>query len=106
LKLARGHASYELGEPQLNQPMSLNFAPLDTLSPEARDDFESPPSPTAWPEVGSRAMQRLIEEEGAVDWPGWVVVQSGRYRYSASIGEGTVIRIVISEYLAGEVTWG
>jgi len=105
LKLGRGHALFELGEPQLEGPSSVAFAPLETLSPEARESFESPPSSTAWPEVGSRAMQRLAEDFGTTDRPGWVVVQPGRYRYSATVSDGIVVRIVLSEYLGAEVVW-
>jgi hypothetical protein len=35
----------------------------------------------------------------------WVEVQEGRYRYLAAGGDGVTVRIVLSEYAAGEVTW-
>lgn len=42
-------------------------------------------------------------------WPAtypWVEVQSGRYRYLAALdGTETVVRMVLSEYLACEVRW-
>ena len=58
LKLARGHAAFELNEPQLEEPAYLGFAPLITLDENARLQFETPPNSPYWPEVGSRAFQR------------------------------------------------
>ena len=103
LKLGRGHAAFELNEPQYDEPRSLSFVPLVSMPSDTRDLFETPLQSPLWPEVGSRAMQRL-----AVVWPaapGWILVQPGRYRYLASVGDGVVIRMVISEYLGCEVVW-
>jgi hypothetical protein len=111
LKLARGHAAYELSEPQYEAPTSIAVAPLPLLSQEARLDFEAGPRAGAlvgWPEVGSRAFQRLalaFGGTGGMGAGGWIEVQPGRYRYLA-FGDGSVtIRMVISEYLACEVVW-
>ena len=103
LKLARGHAAYELNEPHVEEPLGLSFVPFELMDPEVRMTFESPPRPLIWPEVGSRAMQRL-----AVSFPAgsdWIVAQPGRYRYLAAAGESVVVRLVLSEYLACEVVW-
>jgi len=106
LKLARGHAAYELSEPQFEVPAHVMIMPLQVLTPEARDHFETPPATFGWPEVGSRAMQRMAVAFGAPGISPWVYVQPGQYRYLA-VAEGAVlIRIVISEYLACEVIWG
>jgi len=105
LKLARGHAAFELNEPQLDEPSSLVFIPFPFMSQKDLKDFETTRgSPISiWPEVGSRAMQRLM-----VNSPGssmWIPIQPGRYRYLASVDDGLVIRMVVSEYLACEVAW-
>lgn len=103
LKLGRGHAAYELNEPQLDEPSAMSFMPLSILAEEDRERFETPPQSPIWPEVGSRAMQRLV-----VDKPGtslWLIAQPGRYRYLASVGDGIVIRVVLSEYLGCEIIW-
>jgi len=103
LKLGRGHAAFELNEPQYDEPHSVSFVPLVGMPSDTRDLFETSLQSSLWPEAGSRAMQRL-----AVVWPavpGWILVQPGRYRYLASVGDGVVIRMVISEYLACEVVW-
>lgn len=62
-----------------------------------------PPTPTFFPEVGSRAMQRMFDhgEPG----PRWIVAQEGRYRFMASPGMPIIVRFVLSEYLACEVVW-
>ena len=104
-KLARGHAMFELHEILIDEPTDLWFLPLENMQEHHRTDFESPESSNVWPEVGSRAMQRLIS--GAdVTCQGWVDVQPGRYRYSAQLSDGVDVRFVISEYLACQVRWG
>ena len=105
LKLARGHAAHELSEPRCDDPTHVMITPLHLLTPEARDHFETPPITFGWPEVGSRAMQRIAVALAAPGVCPWVEVQPNRYRYLA-VAEGAVlIRIVISEYLGCEVIW-
>lgn len=104
LKLARCHAAYELNEPQLDDPDHLLVVPLVSLTEDQRQHFETPPDTGLWPEVGSRAMTRSVEEEAGYVG-GWCRVQEGRYRYMA-VGAGSVmVRGVLSEYLACEVIW-
>ena len=79
--------------------------PIHLLSAEAREHFEQAPATAVWPEVGSRAMQRMAVAFSAPGTSPWVEVQEGRYRYLA-VAEGAIlIRIVISEYLACELIW-
>jgi hypothetical protein len=104
LKLGRGHAAYELNEPPFGDPASVSFIPLTSLSSEDRHRFESPPEAAFWPEVGSRAMQRLVVSDSSVSTD-WVDVQPGRYRFMTVVGEMTSVRVVLSEYLACEVVW-
>lgn len=105
LKLARCHVAYELNEPQLEEPDHLLVVPLADLAEAQRDRFETPPDTGVFPEIGSRAMLRLVEQEAGYIG-GWCVVQEGRYRYMA-VGAGSVmVRGVLSEYLAYEVIWG
>lgn len=105
-KIARAHAAYELHEHFEQEPISVDVFPLPSLSHQALHDFESLGGGklAMWPEVGSRAMQRLLEGYPG-DRPGWVVVQKDRYRYMAGIENGRVVRIVFSEYLGCEVVW-
>jgi hypothetical protein len=103
VKLARGHASYELNEPKPETPIRTVIKPLLLFSKSERQEFETPLSSSVWPEVGSRKMQLVVEGEGPYD--DWTIVQPGRYRYMTSIVEGITIRCVLSEYLAIEVTW-
>lgn len=103
-KLAQGHAAYELSEPMFREPDRLEVFPLTQLRWEKRRSFEQEPRGAYWPEVGSRAMLRMVEEgPDLVD--GWVVVQPGRYRYLASTGPGVLVRIVFSEFIACEAHW-
>lgn len=108
LKLARGHAAYEL-YPMTEGPRLVNFGPLQTLSDEERNGFENPTVQGAnlWPEIGSRAFLRA--SGGAPDRferaQSWLVVQPGRYRYAVVETGGMLVRMVLSEYLACEVLW-
>jgi len=104
LKLARGHAAFELHAVDDDEPSSVSIAPLALLDDPSREAFESPPVASLFPEVGSRAMTRMFEH--GVPSPSWIVVQSERYRFLASPGLPVLVRLVIGEYLGGEVIWG
>jgi hypothetical protein len=107
LKLARCHAAFELNEPQLGEPVHVMFAPLALMSKDQLKTFEGNPfkgSIAAWPEVGSRAMQRLIVTDDAYN-EGWLTIQDGRYRYLAASDGDITVRGVLSEYLGFEVIW-
>jgi hypothetical protein len=103
-KLAQGHALYELHDPCPEPPDGIHIFPLGFLPDNERDIFESPAAPVGWPEVGSRAMQRLVVSESQPEAP-WLVVQNGLYRFHASPDFRVSIRIVINEYLACHVHW-
>lgn len=104
LKLARGHAAFELHEVNRDEPISFAVTPLCNVSPDRRAEFERPPAVSVWPEVGSRAMQRIATEFPSD--PQWLIVQPDRYRYLAALtASGTIVRMVLSEYLGAEVRW-
>lgn len=118
LKLARGHAAYELSLPLYDPPKNIRVLPLCVMEEFELEEFESFEAPEVFGEVGSRGMQRfavmqmtlrsatgeLIEH--SVPLAGWVEVQDGRYRYLAtSESSGARVRIVISEFLACDVRW-
>lgn len=103
VKNARGHAFYELGLPLPVPPSHVAISPIPILSDGQRGQFERWPDDAVCAEVGSRMMQRMAMRE--LD-QGWVLVQRGVYRYMVvqRLGE-TLVRSVIREYLATEVTW-
>lgn len=69
VKLARGHVAFEQNEPRLQAPASVSIVPLCLMTGEAREEFESSPDSGLWPEVGSRAMHRVLEgAEGEFPW--------------------------------------
>lgn len=105
LKLARGHAFYELGSAQLGTPHSIQCIPFLTMSANARDNFERAGTGElrGWPEIGSRAFLRAVGVPPYDDQHGpWIEVQEGRYRYTVDEG---VVQIVLAEYLACAVEW-
>ncbi|MFC1467803.1 hypothetical protein ACFLQY_03840 [Verrucomicrobiota bacterium] len=105
-KVAVGHVLFELNL-LLSESPKVYMAPFASLSEEQKDEFENIDymMPTMWPEVGSRAMQRLLIVEDCVYDEGWVVVQSNRYRYAVIQSEVIEVRMVFSEYLACQVIW-
>ena len=104
VKNARGHVLHELGEPMTGPPKSVAFLPVTRLSADQRAEFEYIDYGSAWPEVNSRLMQRLLGIEPLED--GWVEVQPDVYRYAVMHYGGVVIvRTMLRDYLATEVIW-
>jgi hypothetical protein len=101
LKLARGHAAYEYNEPRLEEPDCISFKPIVTMDETERQAFEGSDKTglAAWPEVGSRAMRRLLVVGSDVYSEGWLVIQEGNYRFHVSQEDGLTVNIVLREYL-------
>lgn len=118
LKLARGHAAFELSWPLRDQPTSVMWWPVSLMTEQEKEAFDAAYVTPNLGEVGSRGMQRLLVTQVQLQSQAgqtstfdlfvndWVDVQEGRYRYLAIHGaEEIKIKIIISEYLACEVTW-
>ncbi len=107
LKLARGHAAFELSEPQLEPPDYFMCVPLPTLQAEQASTFLRPSNDrlAPWPEIGSRAFHRAIKSRPPADHDPWQVVQPGRYRYFVDQADGVIVQFLVSEYLACRVIW-
>ncbi len=118
LKLARGHAVFELSQVRRDDPTSFWWGPLHAMSDKERDDFDAIEVLETLGEVGSRGMQRMlivqtnvISDDGSslnqnIVFNDWVDVQEDRYRYIAIDCDDEIrIKIVIAEYLAIEVCW-
>ena len=107
LKLARCHAAYELNEPRTDDPKSVWSCPLMLMTEQERNRFENGDDGilVPWPEVGSRAMNRMLVTGTDVFGGGWLEVHPDRYRYRVSQDGGMRVSIVLREYLACEVVW-
>lgn len=106
LKLAKGHAAFELHDYPDDEPVVISVQPIHLLDARQRRGFETPPRYPGWPEVGSRALYRRMKKFPSDDDAGWVCIQKGRYRYVADgSGNAATVRMVFSEYLAAEVIW-
>ena len=106
-KNAQGHVLYELGQPTMTEPTSVDIVPLQNLSDQQWGQFERGEynATSLWPEMGSRLMQRVAGGFG-IDWGGWIEVQLGVYRYAVEQSfNGISVRIVHREYLAAEIQW-
>lgn len=104
VKLARGHVAYEQNEPQLSEPGRVSLALLTSMSDRDRERFEAPSTIPLWPEVGSRAMTRVLTGQDVCQ-DGWIEVQKDRYRYRVHPEGEFRVRMVLREYLAAEVAW-
>lgn len=104
-KNGTGHVLYELNEsPKFFSEESRFRAGLLANMPEPRRrSFEQPVLATIYPEIGSRAFQRLAT--ATEPFYEWIVVQPNRYRYMAGFENGHFVRIVVRETLAVEITW-
>lgn len=107
IKLARAHVAHQYSEPKLHEPSTCAFAPLDCLSSEVRAAFETVPGSNLYPEIGSRAFMSLLVVDDKTYDPGsgWNIIQPDRYRYFVAQPGETLVRLVLSEYLAAEVVW-
>lgn len=108
VKLARGHAAYEL-YPKFEAPDHVSFRPVQSLTPAEADAFEQADRGEFMPlpEIGSRAFSRACgaSPDSFAQSGDWIIVQPERYRYAVEETGGINVRIVLSEYLACEVTW-
>ena len=118
LKLAQGHAAFELSQVCRRKPDSIVVAALESLPAEVQDEFQSAHIAQLLGEVGSRGMQRQFavhvpveNQDGAGLNLGfvatdWVDVQNQQYRYLAIDDVGGIrVKILVREYLACEVVW-
>lgn len=101
IKICQGHAAYDLAERLLDSPSKIRVTPLIQMSSKVRALFESPIENSLLPEVGTRALVKILSESGSA----WQIVQKGQYRFMVGIANGIIIKLVISEYLACEVIW-
>lgn len=108
VKLARGHAAYEL-YPQIDEPSELRILPYLAMSDQQTKAFEQLTAPgelQLWPEIGSRAFMRACGLPPDPHQVGeWIIVQPDRYRYSVEETGGVLVQLVLSEYLACWVSW-
>jgi len=108
IKLARGHAAYEL-YPQLDKPVEVDCFPLLTMTEQERTTFEGIEvgSVRGWPELGTRSFRRILYADSqSRQVNDWIIVQPERYRYAVvEANTGLSVKMVLSEYLACAVAW-
>lgn len=107
LKLARGHAMYDLADPRYDRPRSVRWFRLDEASQDEVVEFErwmpANTQPLLLPEIGSRALLRWFD--GREEEKVWFTVQQDRYRYSYRVDGALRVRLVLRGFLASEVCW-
>lgn len=118
LKLARGHAAFELSSTFRREPTLLMWWTMSMMTEQQGDSYDAAHVTELLGEIGSRGVQRMLVTQVLLQSPtgelsalnliinDWVDVQDGRYRYLAiDDAEGAKIKIVISEFLACEIHW-
>ena len=109
IKNARGHALYELDRAMSFEADEFFAIPLQVLTPEQRDAFETGGEGEllGWAEVGTRLFQRQCGMAQSDMIGPWVIVQDGVYRYAVVDrgGDSLLVQSVIQEYLATSVYW-
>ncbi len=105
-KIATGHILFELNL-LFSETPKVAVTPFATLSEDQINTFENIDLMASdfWPEVGSRAMQRLLTNEDNVYNKGWITVQPDRYRYAVIQAQKTEVRMVFSEYLTCQIVF-
>lgn len=104
VKNARGHIYYEWGEPKFGEPTNVFIKPVSNLtSMEASFFGDQSMVIQPWPEVGSRAMTRLVEGQDMMG--SWVIVEHEWYRYRVLQRDGLAVQMIVAEYLAIDVVW-
>ncbi|WP_420632006.1 hypothetical protein [Candidatus Leptofilum sp.] len=103
-KLARCHVAYELSNRAPDEEPEIGIESLNSISGELRREFESAFYRHTVPEIGSRAFQRQFDSINP-SLINWVTVQNERYRFIVYEETITIVRIVMSEYLAAEIVW-
>lgn len=112
LKLARGHAAFELSQLCRTEPDHFWCGPLSLLPQESQEVFNSVHFQKNFGEIGSRNMQHILVTQITLNSEDggnqniemlintWIDVQDDQYRFIAIDDMGTlIIRIVIAESL-------
>ena len=87
---------FELNEPQLHVPSHIGIKPLHLMTEEERETFERDDGAFGiWPEVGSRAMQRVLVAGTDAYVEQWLAVQNGNYRFCTSQTNGLTVKFVL-----------
>jgi hypothetical protein len=106
IKLAKGHAKFENSELQLTDPVIIFFKPMHLMSDIETEDFFSEKEHDFLPEVGSRALQRIVLNANNAPISSWITVQENVYEYSFSHQRSHIsVKILIYNYLAIEAIW-
>ncbi|TIR62665.1 MAG: hypothetical protein E5X17_00790 [Mesorhizobium sp.] len=87
----------------LEEPDDILIVPLEVIDEERLAEFLTVDLGSAWPEVGSRLLQRMYEGIDMAD--GWIIVQPGIYVFAVIETDGVTVRSIIREYLLTEVSW-
>ena len=108
IRLARGHAAFECDHVELDEDrIAVWFSPLASMDINQEIVFCASPIVSIISEIGSRASQRTkvyYDCKGNPKYvPQWVQVEEENYEYlAAAIGQGTLVRIIIGDFLSGE----
>lgn len=104
VKNARAQTYFEGAELVSGEPDLVWYKPISSCDQKELRWFFEESRFQPWPEVGSRWMRRLTEDE-SFDKDGFIVVQPGIYRFRLDLTEGIGIKAITREYLLSRIIW-
>ena len=105
LKVGRGLVLFELGEFRPDPPIFHFVQFAGNMSHEDRREFDASVEISVLPEIGARAMSRMLIDGNNNSYSSWVNVQDGVFRYMAFVYDGLVIKMIFHEYLLVQFIW-
>ncbi len=106
IKLAKGHYRFENSDNQVDEPNSVWFGAMGTMTDEDIDSFVRNVEQNKSPEIGSRATFTLALNNSGIPVSHWVEVQPNNYQYSVLSSNGSsIVKIIIWDYLACQIIW-
>lgn len=104
VKNARCHILYEAAEPHWDEPEEVSIFAIPGMTDHELEDFLHSDPFQAWTEVGSRWMQRVLEDR-EFDKFGFYIFQDGTYRFRIDTDDGISAKIIMWNYLAAKIVW-
>lgn len=103
-KIGRTLWSFETGEPTSGISTTVCWAALPDMSEGELRAFLQPATPAVLPEVGSRMLLRIAENERDTFTNPWQVVQPGRFSHAVEVAvPGGCVKMLIHDYLAAQI---
>ena len=99
-KNAKTLAIYMISESCLKEPSNIDWRCISQFNHEEMKQFETIPPQSLYPEVGSRMLYLVAQNDN-----GWIEIQKGVFRFATTWSDSIIVRMVFREFLFAEVVW-